>query len=797
MRKILLASLFIFGCRHIDDVPDATTCDVTFTDTGSVRLFVIGHHLSLDDAESYDAFRVSFQRDLARVAPCRSATRPNLVAFPEDAGLAAWFIGRRAMFARGARSVGSAMNAMYAGYYRAVDAYRARFPGISVPRGLTLALGDTAWRAMEFTFGALAKRYGVWITTSANLPYATRSHDGDTVALLGDPDVDASEGAFVADGPDCFNAALLYDPTGALVARTDKVFLTDTEEKTLDLSAGRLDNLAPWVTPFGNVGAAISRDAFYAPYMQRLEDLGTELVIQHEASQSWIGDGNEWRPEVFLASGWSHTQKYGGLRFSAAPMLNGNLFDVLFDGQIWIAHKAAPTDTLGGFIGNPLLPGFLAVGPWTFEDSGAALALSDRRATLRSLGTRLSPGGSAAGSQIASHLGADLTLTGETHAAAAKPVIGSLARPLSPTPQGNQTNVVAAYDNVGRLYSAWTDARAGTPQTFFAYSDDDGHSWSAARALDASSAAQRRPTIAAGNAGAVIVAWQETHQAEEIRVFASRDGGVHFLSSQVEPVGSAQWEPSVALSTNGLAAMAWTDFREGRAPKIRFSTSSDGVTWSTSQRLDTSIGETTKSTGMQVQPALIRTPAGFAAAWLDYRARDWQVWAAVGTGKTFGSAENITPPSATEILASDPRLAVSPEGAVMVAWDDLRARRGHHDVRAAVHSPAGGWIPVALLEGGADDGTFVSRFRPDAAYLGARFRMVFSDLTPGKSAIYAATVVPGDLSKVTMTRFDDTATAANVMTRPRVAVRADSARGVVVFEDDREGWRRIYSMELR
>src|SRR5690349_10310906 len=115
---------------------------------------------------------------------------------------------------------------------------------------------------------------------------------------------------------------------------------------------------------------------------------------------------------------------------------------------------------------------------------------------------------------------------------------------------------------------------------------------------------------------------------------------------------------------------------------------------------------------MQAQPALAWTEAALAVAWVDYRERDWQVWAVVmpeeraagalskkvsncwtslcrslpegarafravpRTQEGAGSAVRVSPPSETEVLAADPVLTEGPGGTLVLAWEDLRARRG-------------------------------------------------------------------------------------------------------------------------
>ena len=150
--------------------PAPANCSLSFSDSGTARVFVVGHRVQLSDAASYDAYEASFRRHADAIRPCLSDQRPNLVVFPEESGLVAWFIGRQALAGRNAGDVGTAFQFIYAGAMRAADAYSERYPGISSARALTLAVSDVGWRAVDRTFGGLAKDLGAWVVTSADLP---------------------------------------------------------------------------------------------------------------------------------------------------------------------------------------------------------------------------------------------------------------------------------------------------------------------------------------------------------------------------------------------------------------------------------------------------------------------------------------------------------------------------------------------------------------------------------------------------------------------------------------------------
>ncbi len=779
---LTVAAVLLAACRQ-PPPPIPSTCSISFDDQGSVRLFVVGHRFSLSDADGADAYDASIRRHLAAIQPCLSTSRPNLVVFPENVGLVTWFLGRRGLYARNVSDSATAFNALYAGLFRAADEYRSRFPGISPARALELAASDPAWRAMDRTFGGLARDTGAWVMASANLPVSHRSRAGRD-DVLRDPDAPWGDETYVADGPEVFNAALLYGPDGALAGRIDKAYLIDTETTLLDLSHGPLATLQAFETPFGRIGAAISRDAFYAPFMQRAEDLGVELMIQPEAFSGWTTPTehpDEWSPDHFMASSWSHTQKYRGLRYSAVPVLAGDLYETLFDGQVSIARKATPADAPLGYVGNAPSGGFLAVGPWSFEDP-VELPEGDRRAQLRALGGE--------GWYTDSLVAADLHLHGDGPAppipvtsSGAGVALAPVAPSISP-----QTNPDLAYDSAGRLYVAWTEGG----QVWIATSTSDGRTFSPARAVSQSTGTQRRPAVAAGSPGEVLVAWQEG-TPERLHVARSTDAAATFTSGPVEPSATfAQWEPALAMPAGGgRAAVAWTDFRDGLAPRIRwsrFDAASGG--WTAAELVDPSGPEPSRIAGTQVQPSLSWGDGPLTAAWLDYRTIDWRVRAASLDATGSAASEEISPPSPLEHLHSDPRLVAAGAQAVIAVWDDLRQRTGHHDVRGAVLRPGSGWQPLPPMAGESGARAPSSRFRPAVAARGSAALLVFQDLAPGKNALGWARVEltaappPPELDAL---RLDDTGSSANQLTRPRVAVRPGSGVAVAVVEDDRSG----------
>ncbi|MBS1152821.1 MAG: hypothetical protein H6Q89_4519, partial [Myxococcaceae bacterium] len=457
----------------------------TFTGTGdTARVFAVTHRLTITDANTPGTFAASFRRHLDEARDCLSATKPNVLLFPEDSGLVAWFIGRQGLLGRKAGDSGSAFTALYAQGNKAADAYRRKFPGISDARALTLGLSDRAWRSMDQTFGTIAKDANAWVVTSANLPHSQVDSSADA-AVFRDPD--AAGPAYVATGPEVFNAALVYAPTGERVGRVDKVYLTDPEEKTLELSSGPLEGLAAVQLPFAKVGLAISRDAFYAPFSQRLDDLGVDFLVQPEAFSGWVGEEHpgDWLPDVMLSSGWSQTQKYTSVRHAAAPMLTGNLFEITFDGQAFITSKATPGQPRRAFIASASEPGFEAIGPWAYDEPDPTLPLAARQGAVRQLGVDLLPGSHDPdeGWTADAVIGADLHFDGAAPPPS-KPVGSTASTAVAPSERGHQRNPAIAYGANHHVYVAWTDFRSGVPRIWVTRSEDDGVTWAEAREVD-------------------------------------------------------------------------------------------------------------------------------------------------------------------------------------------------------------------------------------------------------------------------------------------------------------------------
>lgn len=789
----LAACSLLFGCgsdERASEVP-AECARFALSDRGDVRVFVVGHRQTVDDAVSYESYEQSFRRHLAAIAPCLSAARPNLIVFPENAALGAFLIGSRGETARSQELSANAFGAILGAYGQPFAWYSTRYPEASLRRRLVLSLTDVVWRAFDRTFGGIARDHGVWVMSSADIAPAERSDDPALIAALGDPDLPDQSEVWVASGPQAYNSAYLYDPSGALFGRVDKVFLTDPEEIDLELDNGSLAKLDVLQTPFARIGVATSRDAFYPPFMQRLEDLGAELVVQPEAFSGWaLGElPTEWYPDVFTSSGWTHQQRYATIAHSLAPQYTGNFFDLYFDGQVHITERARPEQGLGAYVGQDPIPGFARLGPWVIDDPGTG-SIDERRSQLRSVGLELLPGSGSEreNGYIDSLVAADLELAAEPVAFspdAARPT----SRAVDPDGVGEQRDA----DVIGVGGGAFLVWRASDALRWATTSD--GVSFELGGEVAAASDAQARPAACAAPDGRVAVVWQQGWPERVMAAVAPSAGAAFEPPLQVSSGPGPGWEPDCGFGASGELVVVWSDLASGVARLSFAERAGAAASFSAPQPVDATSAGAPRVQGTQLEPALANDAS--VVVWLDYRDRSWDVYAARRVGGSFGPSQRIdgAPPETHERLCGEPRVEAS-GNQLMAAWTDLRDRRAHPDIAFAVSTDGGAtWSERRLVPGGP--GSIASRSRGGSAM--PRYRpaiagdaIVFQDLAPAKGGLSLALVSAGTAQAPV--RIDDTAAQPIHLTRPRAA-RLGSAT-LVVWQDNREGTSRIFAARL-
>jgi hypothetical protein len=426
------------------------------------RVFAMQYRQGVADIVSYASFRTDIECLLKRYVLGHLARgRPNVVVFNEDIGLATAAVGTRGAPARqlfdqthspSCASQGepcdtvAALAALTAAYAGPLAAYHARFPQMSGLGQVFVGATDTVVRAFLGTFASLARRYGIYLIGSADLPSFKQSSNPLDLSTFSDPDLHPRpRSVYVATSPEVHNEVFMWGPhdvrrTGPdvlrnVVASNLKVPLTSLETE-LGFTPGpatgpaAATNLRPYHLPGtrARLGFATSLPAFTygSPprgvdpcsntarfYMRCLNRLGANVVIQDEANPGrWTGpDGNgieQWQPLSWMASAYrAVTDPSVSFAYAVNPMMVGNLADLAFDGQSAVLQRGLRRRRRQPgchYVGNRrFIAGedqqqfrsyagekraFLAVAPWVTRDGP--------RTKLRAVGADLAPGSGSA-----------------------------------------------------------------------------------------------------------------------------------------------------------------------------------------------------------------------------------------------------------------------------------------------------------------------------------------------------------------------------------------------------------------
>ena len=382
--------------------------DQQFAETRSARLIAIGNKINLSAATTEQSFTRELERIVELAVPHLAPERPNLVVLGEILGLPLALTGKRGYLSRRMHTSSVAISMLALGYARRMLYYRRQYPGISLVRSLLLSLSDVMYRPFTTTLSRLAALHNIYLAASTITPHVHCSTSRTDINRLGRR---YAAKVYLPDGSGVYNTGFLWGPDGGLIGTTDKVFLTENEKSTLDLTSGNLDDVRVFDTEMGKIGMAISLDAFTPAYVRRLDDLEACIVLQNNANdQPWASPSktSDWQPQEWLNSVLGCLQDdYPHLYFNVCPMQVGNFFDVTFDGQSTITMKSErEPDPYCNFIGNDgfvhtvtgkaMKGEILAVSPWIVDDpikTTPGKSLADRRAILMQAGKQLLPGG--------------------------------------------------------------------------------------------------------------------------------------------------------------------------------------------------------------------------------------------------------------------------------------------------------------------------------------------------------------------------------------------------------------------
>lgn len=269
---------------------------------------------------------------------------PKLLAFPETIGLPLLLtLGCNAEVLRHTRVTKAALELLRCEWRSVLRAaLRHRAWG---PQALFVARSLPAYRAYVGAFAEAARRTGATIVAGSS--------------FLPPIEEEAARGLHVADGR-VQNVSYTFSPTGSILGRSAKRYLTRGLESRLSLSRASAEGLRVLETPVGRLGVAVCLDGFYSSVLETLDGLGADIIVQPSANYApwtrrWPPDGTYSEGEAWLSLGLrAGVRGRQNIRYGVNPMLVGGMFELRAEGRTSIVanprYLEAETEGYGGVL---------------------------------------------------------------------------------------------------------------------------------------------------------------------------------------------------------------------------------------------------------------------------------------------------------------------------------------------------------------------------------------------------------------------------------------------------------------
>jgi predicted amidohydrolase len=824
-----------------------------------VRVFAVGPKFALDWVDTRAHFHdhlaglvdagargADVQPEAGDVASHLRPDGRNLVTFPEDLGLMAIFSGSRGEQARGAHDVTTAIVDVLGAYAPQTAYYAARFPALAsrgVPtRLLALAATDTFARVAVETYAEIAARYHVWLeggidmaqdwrvvcrskATMPTLPGGVGCdvEDPVRVAQLQTTDEPDRPYAYEATSARASNMALVFDPSGRLVSRQVKTYLTPIElPGQLDLLPGEvLGGLSAVRTPVGTLGFVTSKDAWMPDVTSRLDEEHVDLLVQPEF---FVGDTispqGPWAPDNITGAGYSDVLRHPSFEAMVLPELTGNLFDLSADNQQAIAVKPRGRAPSGFLVGQPAAAGWRVVGDWVAPDPARlGETIAERRARLGAAGEQLLPSGPTPcptpaargicrGGQVEDVIFADVQIARRPrvrrrprHKLGRTPF--GVDRPLSASSRAQRNVALAARGRV--VAAAFEERTPAGDAVFLTRSADGGRTWGPRQAIGRG-AHRWWPAVAVGPDATTWVTWSDDRTGRP-RVYVARarpgrDAGAGSPADATVGRAVSQLRPAIAATGRDRAFVAFVDdrarFTADDLPQAGiWGLPVTGGRPGRAVRLD-STAKPAASAGTLDNawaPALASRGRRLALTWIDFRDYEWNAYARTSpdAGATWAPEQRVNDTAdADEALEDTPRAALLPGGPVTAFTDWAKSARSAttpsplYDV--AVSWPGG---PQRKVDGtGARQ---VDAFAPAIVAAGRSAIVAWQDHRRGAADIYAARVTAAGAGRPV--RVDDSGARGWNQWRPALAVSGPVV--IAAWEDERDGPAQVFFARAR
>ena len=259
-----------------------------------LRVAAIQFKIELSDLRSLAAFRSHVESLVMR----SMAFEPDLIVFPEYTSVFPALIPYYSLI-RASQSAADGLSRI-----------GPREPLIDGFRDLFLLNSGLAERIMDEVFGALARRHGVAIIPGTYFAWSER---GGEAALV--------------------NRLVVYDRSGQIIYRQDKVFITPFEDGLLRISPGVLERAEPFVLQGKRIGITICRDTFFSQWQQVLSSV--DLWIDIKANGALY---NQEERQRFLRAVPARITE-GDIPYGLTVCLTGTLLDMFWEGVSSLARK--------------------------------------------------------------------------------------------------------------------------------------------------------------------------------------------------------------------------------------------------------------------------------------------------------------------------------------------------------------------------------------------------------------------------------------------------------------------------
>jgi predicted amidohydrolase len=292
--------------------------------SGSPFLAVaIQYRASIQDYATPEAFAHAMRERMESVSRHFQTNLPALVVFPEDIGLGLVFTNDFSSILD-CTKIAQAGVILAARYMLAVGRWKMR-GAISLNAALVKTLSDNhIERIYRETFSRLAKEFGVYLC-AGSAPIA--------------PDLARAT---------VYNLSYLFAPDGSLILSQPKTHLLEQEAKNgLGLTAARESELQVVSLPFCKLGIAVCYDAFFPSVIERLRNLGADVLVQPSFNPCvWSREQElDWKNGL-----WKAVQSAPGFRAGINPMMVGGLFDIQGEGVSSIVAPASLTQDRSGYL---------------------------------------------------------------------------------------------------------------------------------------------------------------------------------------------------------------------------------------------------------------------------------------------------------------------------------------------------------------------------------------------------------------------------------------------------------------